>query len=91
METSTVLNITLWVFSILGYVIYNLYTKNVKQEETIVEMQNLLNSLRSLIDQSDRALKEVDRLGAFKSDDEVGFFFETVKDIQEMLNKYNGK
>ena len=91
METSTVLNIALWLFTIAGYVIYNLYSKNVKQEEAIQEMESTMANMKMLIEESDRTIKEVDRLGAFRSDDEVGFFFQTIQSIQEMLNKYTGK
>ena len=84
----TLLNISLWVLSILGYVIYNLYTKNVKLEEMISERDQILQELSLTINESEKFLKEVDRLGAFKSDDEIGFFFNTVKAIQETLNNF---
>jgi hypothetical protein len=85
---STVLNIALWVFSIAGYVIYNLYNKNVKLEEMIQRQDQVLREASSTINESDRVLKELDKLGAFQSDDEVGFFFQAVKEIQATLNQY---
>lgn len=85
---TTILNIALWVFSIAGYVIYNLYQKNVKLEEMLTKQQQVMQSLEVVIVESDKALKELDKLGAFKSDDEIGFFFEAVKNIQEILNGY---
>lgn len=88
---STVLNLSLWVFSIAGYVIYNLYQKNVKLEQIVEDQQKVMQSIEMVILDSDRALKEVDKLGAFKSDDEIGFFFQTVKHIQEVLNQYTSK
>ena len=36
-------------------------------------------------------LKEVDTRESFKSDDEVGFFFESIKQIQSVLNQFNIK
>jgi hypothetical protein len=44
--------------------------------------------MSDLIKSSDRKLEQVDKLGAFKSDDEVGFFFETIKEIQKQLNEF---
>lgn len=85
---TTILNIALWVFSIAGYVIYNLYQKNVKLEEMLTKQQQVMQSLEVVIVESDKALKELDKLGAFRSDDEIGFFFEAVKNIQEILNGY---
>jgi hypothetical protein len=33
-------------------------------------------------------MNEVDAKGSFKSDDEVGFFFEQIKTIQTALNSF---
>ena len=40
---------------------------------------------------SDKKIKEVDARESFKSDDEVGFFFESIKQIQNILNQFNIK
>jgi hypothetical protein len=85
---TTVLNIALWVFSITGYIIYNLYNKNVKLEEMIQRQDQVLREASLTINESDRVLKELDKLGAFQSDDEIGFFFQAVKEIQNTLNQY---
>lgn len=84
----TLLNIGLWVLTILGYVIYNLYSKNVKLEQMVLNRDQTLRNLSDIINESDKVLKDVDRLGAFQSDDEIGFFFNTVKAIQETLNDF---
>jgi hypothetical protein len=84
----TLLNIALWVLTILGYVIYNLYSKNVKLEQMVLNRDQTLRNLSDIINESDKVLKDVDRLGAFQSDDEIGFFFNTVKAIQETLNDF---
>jgi hypothetical protein len=88
---ATILNILLWVFTIIGYIIYNLYSKNVKLEEMVLERERTLETLSDIINESDRVLKELDKLGAFKSDDEIGFFFNNVKAIQETLNEFSVK
>jgi hypothetical protein len=54
----------------------------------ISERDQILQELSLTINESEKVLKEVDRLGAFKSDDEIGFFFNTVKAIQETLNNF---
>lgn len=83
-----IVSIVLWVATILGYVIYNLYSKNTKLEKMVMQRDNLISELSVVISDSDRALKDLDKLGAFKSDDEIGFFFSTVKDIQAVLNQF---
>ena len=88
---ATILNILLWVFTIIGYIIYNLYSKNVKLEQMVLERERTLETLSDIINESDRVLKELDKIGAFKSDDEIGFFFNNVKAIQETLNDFSVK
>lgn len=85
---TTILNVALWVFSIAGYVIYNLYNKNIKLEEMVKKQDQVLREASATITESDRVLKEIDKLGAFQSDDEIGFFFQAVKEIQSTLNQY---
>lgn len=87
----TILNLFLWIGTILGYVIYNLTQKNRKLEQMVIERDQLLNALSSTIEESDKILQEIDRIGAFKSDDEIGFFFKTIQSIQQTLNQYSLK
>lgn len=89
--TITILNLFLWIGTILGYVIYNLTQKNRKLEQMVIERDQLLNALSSTIEESDKILQEIDRIGAFKSDDEIGFFFKTIQSIQQTLNQYSLK
>lgn len=37
---------------------------------------------------SDEKLKEIDSSGSFKTDDEIGWFFDSVKNIQKILNEF---
>jgi hypothetical protein len=57
----------------------------------VLERERTLETLSDIINESDRVLKELDKLGAFKSDDEIGFFFNNVKAIQETLNEFSVK
>ena len=50
-----------------------------------------LNKISDIIEFSDKKLKEVDYKGSFSSDDEVGFFFQEIKQIQETLNAFKIK
>ncbi len=83
-----VVNVFILIILIMSYVIYNLYTKNVKLEDALLKREALFIAMSDLIKSSDRKLEQVDKLGAFKSDDEVGFFFETIKEIQKQLNEF---
>jgi hypothetical protein len=76
---------------ILGYTTFNLLRKNEKQEDILTGYMVYLNKVSKIIDESDRKLKEIDHRGSFKADDEIGFFFESVKSIQTILNSFNIK
>ena len=76
---------------ILGFTTFNLMRKNEKQEDILAEYLTYLDRLSKTIDASDKKLKEIDRAGTFKSDDEVGYFFQSIQDIQDILNDFKLK
>jgi hypothetical protein len=76
---------------ILGYTTFNLLKKNEKQEDILMGYMSYLNKVSDIIEMSNKKLKEVDARESFKSDDEVGFFFESIKQIQSILNQFNIK
>ena len=76
---------------ILGFTTFNLMRKNEKQEDILAEYLNYLDRLSKTIDASDKKLKEIDRAGTFKSDDEVGYFFKSIQNIQDILNDFKLK
>lgn len=76
---------------VLGYTTFNLLRKNEKQEDILMGYMSYLNKVSDIIEMSDKKLKEVDAKESFKSDDEVGFFFESIKQIQSILNQFNIK
>lgn len=88
MTVTTLLNIALWVLTILGYIIYNLYAKNVKLENIVENQNNTITAIQSIVESSDKMLSEMDRRGIFKSDDEVGAFFNAMMEVQKILNQF---
>jgi uncharacterized membrane protein YukC len=76
---------------ILGFTTFNLLKKNEQQEDILTGYMTYLNKFSEYIDETDKRLKEIDQKGSFKSDDEVGFFFEQLKNIQSVLNSFNVK
>lgn len=66
--------------------------KNEKLEKIIDEQNQILNNISHKIQDANVSLEEIDHKGTFKSDDEVGWFFENLKDMSNNLNNYlNGK
>ena len=76
---------------ILGFTTFNLMRKNEKQEDILAEYLTYLDQLSKTIDVSDKKLKEIDRAGTFKSDDEVGYFCKSIQSIQSILNDFKVK
>jgi uncharacterized membrane protein YukC len=73
---------------VLGYTTFNLLKKNEKQEDILTGYMAYLNKISDTIELAERKMNEVDAKGSFKSDDEVGFFFEQIKTIQTALNSF---
>ncbi len=63
------------------FVIWNLMKKNERFEDFVVKQSDA-------IDYSDKRLKTIDDKGSFIADDEVGWFFVQIKEIQEALNEF---
>ena len=80
---------------VLGFTTFNLLKKTEKQEDMIISQNEILvsyqiylNKISGIIELSDKKLKEIDHKGSFESDDEIGFFFQSVKQLQEALNAF---
>jgi len=83
---------------ILGFTTFNLLKKVEryedelnKRQEAIISYQDYINGLGSTIEFMTKRIDEVDAKGTFKSDDEVGFFFDRLKMLNDMLRPYNVK
>lgn len=70
------------------YANYNLYVKYNALEETANENVDFIMSIRSRVLSQRSYLKQLDRKGAFESDDEVGYFFKELKKIVNDIATY---
>ena len=75
----------------LGYTTLNLLRKFEKQEDILAGYLDYLDKLSRVIEVSDEKLKSIDARGTFESDDEVGFFFQQIKGLQDILNDFQLK
>lgn len=81
--------LALWVLTVVGWIIYNLYTKNERLEETVVAQANFISGLGNMIVESDKALKNLDDKIWMESDKELQIVFQNLKAVQEGLNQFN--
>ena len=81
--------VALWAATVIGWIIYNLYQKNVKLENTVLAQANFIAGLQSLIGESEKAMKNLDDKIWLESDKELQQVFNNLKAIQEGLNQFN--
>lgn len=78
-----------WIATVVGWIIFNLYRKNVKLETTVINQATFISNLQALIGESDKALKALDDKIWLESDKELQTVFTNLKQIQEALNQFN--
>jgi hypothetical protein len=88
MNTIIIINIIIILALIIGYIIWNLMKKVEKLESMIEIQERYITDFYDLVKQSELKIKEIDSKQLFQSDDEVGFFFQNLKTIQEALSEY---
>ena len=83
---------------VLGFTTFNLLRKVEryedelnKRQDAIISYQEYINGLGSTVEFMNKRIDEIDSRGTFKSDDEVGFFFDRLKLLNDMLKPYNVK
>lgn len=83
---------------VLGFTTFNLLRKVEqgedelqRRQDAIISYQEYINGLGSTVEFMNKRIKEIDAKGTFNSDDEVGFFFERLKMLNDMLRPYDVK
>ena len=72
----------------LGFTTFNLLRKNEKQEDILTSYMEYLDQVSKTIEFSDEKMKKIDSQGIFKSDDEIGFMYEQIKELQKILSNF---
>ena len=76
---------------VLGFTTFNLLRKIENAEDTILYYEGYMKEVDETIQFIDKRVKEIDTRGSFQSDDEVGFFFERLKLLNDLLTTYKLK
>ena len=75
-----ILTILFFLIGVVSSTILFFALKRINQYEgLIIEFQNIINFATT-------KMKQVDAKGHYESDDETGFFFQQLKELQELLN-----
>jgi len=92
MTTTTIIiliNVGLLIFGTISYIIWNLLRKNERQEDIINTQNEYIQTISTIMTESNKKIKEIDSKQIFQSDDEIGWFFKGIKEIQELIKEYN--
>ena len=83
-----IISLVLWIATVVGYILFNLYQKNVKLEDMVIKQSSLINGLSGIIGESDKVIKELDTKIWAEGDKELAAVFQNLRTIQEALNQY---
>ena len=91
METQTIILINVGILGLatIFYIIWNLMRKNERLEDALNKRDEYIDTMSVIMSESDRKIKEIDSTQIFESDDEIGWFFKGIKEIQALINEYN--
>jgi hypothetical protein len=79
------------LIEIIGIGIFLLIRRNNALEKAVTEQQQYIDAISIVIADGDRRLRELDTMGAFEADDEVGTFFQNLREIQTTISQFNNR
>lgn len=86
----------MWLWLILIHVIeiaiigaILLVRRNNVLEKAVLQQREYIDAISIIVNNSDEKLRELDTLGAFQTDDEVGTFFRNLREIQTIISEFN--
>jgi hypothetical protein len=87
----TIISIAIWPLTIIGYVIWNLYSKNIRLENMLKKEDEFVRSVLSLADNIDKTATKIDATMWVSADPELKIMFEDIKSMQESIKQFTGK
>jgi hypothetical protein len=83
--------LVLWFVTIFGAIVYNLYRKNKRLEEIVLNQSGFVNDTMSLLDEFNGLVNKIDMTMWVQSDPELLSLFETIKAIQLRVQQFTGR
>lgn len=71
--------------------LFFLIRRNNALEKAVTSQQEYIDAISIVISDGDRRLRELDTMGAFEADDEVGTFFQNLREIQNTISQFNNR
>jgi hypothetical protein len=86
--TIGIIALIVWVVSIIGYVIWNLFQKNRRLESMVVTQQLFIDNIKDCMKEINIAANQIDSKLWVQSDPEFLSLMENVKQMQTRINEF---
>jgi hypothetical protein len=83
-----IIYITITLLIAACYATINMFWKMERLEKIVDQQNQYITNISELIELSNKKIGESEVAQAFKADDDIGFFFETLQEIQTQLNSF---
>jgi hypothetical protein len=83
-----IIALIVWVVSIIGYVIWNLFQKNRRLESMVVTQQLFIDNIKDCMKEINVAANQIDSKLWVQSDPEFLSLMENVKQMQTRINEF---
>ena len=80
--------VALWVLTVVGYIIFNLYQKNRKLENMVIKQQLFINDVMANYKDIDLLVDKIDKTLWVQSDPEFLQLIEEMKNLQGVIKQY---
>lgn len=84
----TIIAISLWILSIVGYIIWNLFNKNRKLERMVINQQVFIDGIKDAMREINTCANLIDSKLWVQSDPEFLSLMENVKQMQSKINNF---
>jgi hypothetical protein len=86
--TTLIFSISIWIVSVIGYIIWNLFQKNKKLEAIVLNQQTFINGIKESMRDINKAAEQIDSKLWVQSDPEFLLLMENVKTMQNSINQF---
>jgi hypothetical protein len=80
---------TLWILTVTGFIVWNLYQKNKKMEEIIQNQDYYLQTMKVVTSDLDFIVNKMDTTMWVQADPELVQLFEAVKSVNAAIKRFD--
>lgn len=86
--TTTIIAVSLWIATVVGWIIFNLYNKNKKLERIALNQQSFIDGVKGCMKEINTCANQIDSKLWVQSDPEFLGLMENVKKMQDSINNF---